>query len=228
MKRKLTVLDSDFKKATASCITAMAGDKQFRNTKVESLRKTLLAYFRLANSSYLSGLKILEKELEKPIPHKLRASPEAILDALAHGKGLYELLGLTWHDIELLYECASRIAHDNRFEEAREAFFFLCTIAVAVSECWLSLGLVAAKCGHYEEALEACRFAIDVQPENGANYLGYGYVCIQMQDFDAALELCNQGMQFAKQHAKEPWAHRLKETLEEGKRQITSQFQKSQ
>jgi tetratricopeptide (TPR) repeat protein len=203
-------------------------DMVTQETDVEQVKQNIFQAIRLVRSSYLSGYKTLTKHLGREIRLKALNDPKKVTSTIAKGKALFELLGISLSDITEMYAIAKMIAEEKRYEEAKDAFYFLTSIATTSSECWLCLAITSAHCGEYEEALNACQVALQLAPDKAENYLGLAFVQIQMQDFEAAKNSCDSGLQFAHTHKKEPWAKDLIGKLTDAKEQITIQFEKSQ
>lgn len=154
--------------------------------------------------------------------------PVAFMDFLTTGHAIYELLGFSPEILEQFYKTARRLVEEKRFEDARDGFYFLVTIAPMVGEAWLGLGYSYAQCKETEAAILALTQGVNLMPTKPDSYLTFCRVYIDMQDFEEAKKVCDLGIAHANTHKNEPWAKELVEYLQEAKKQIDILFQKSQ
>lgn len=211
--------------------------------KIKSkVSETMHAFY----DSYTHGYNVLLDELAKMLPvtdpavdplepFKAKAEnikklddPVEFMNFLNAGHSIYELLGFTYEAVCKFYEAGIHLVEQKRFEDARDGFYFLVTIAPLVGEAWLALGYAYAECKQQDAAIQACAHAVDLMPNKPDAYLTFARVFIEMQDFEQAKKVCEVGLSYASEHAKEAWAKELITYLEEGKRQIDVLFQKSQ
>lgn len=191
--------------------------------------------------TYHRGYAILFKELERSLKAdaldpfrskvsniKLLEDPMAFMNFLSSGHSIYELLGFTPEVVSRFYEVAHSLVEAKRYEEARDSFYFLVTIAPMLWEAWLGLGYCYAQCKEPNAAIQACCQAVDIMPTKPDAYLTFARVCIEMQDFEQAKKICDVGIAYAKEHHDLPWAKELIDYMEEAKRQTDVLFQKSQ
>lgn len=197
-------------------------------------------------NTYAHGYQVLLDELAKMIPasqtnvdplEPFKAKddqiqklddPAEFMNFLTEGHSIYEALGFTMDEVARFYDAAISLLDQKRFEDARDGFYFLVTIAPLVGESWLGLGFSYAECGDAEAAIQACAHAVDLMPEKPDAYLTFARVFIDIQDFDQAQKVCDIAISYAKENSDAPWAKELIEYMEEAKRQIDTLFQKSQ
>lgn len=168
-----------------------------------------------------------EQALEATIdPEKaaLLEDSDKLLDLLAQGKALYEILGYTSGHILKFYKIGCRLLNDKYYEEAKNIFFFLATIAPTMSEAWLGLAWLSAQANQLEEAISACQQALELDPTNPDIYLTYARIYILNTDFDNASEICDQAINYATDHTGEEWAELLASSLGRAKLEIDLQY----
>lgn len=166
--------------------------------------------------------------LPKKNSHELLSDPMKFMNFLDDGHSIYEALGYTSEALEGFYQAAYKLIEQKRFEDARDGFYFLVTIAPLFGAAWLGLGYSYAECKMQDAAIEACKRAVELMPDSPDSYLTFARVFINMQDFEQAKKVCEGGIEHATLNKDSPWAKELIEYMEEAKRQIDQLFQKSQ
>jgi tetratricopeptide (TPR) repeat protein len=108
----------------------------------------------------------------------------------------------------------------ERYEEAKDGFYFLVTIAPFIGEAWLGLGFCYAQCKDLDSAFTSCMRSVELIPQNPDSYLVLSRVLVEMQEHEKAKEVSDIGIRFAEDNESEPWAEKLKEVMREAKTQI--------
>lgn len=240
-KPAVAVADPDFERAANGYIDMMiAREKSEERQGLETfdvlaskMRHNLEEGLYAFQRSYAHGYQVLIEELKQwkgeealepfRIPADCREvleNPDSFVNFLSEGTPLCQLFGFSTQGLTDFYEAAGRLLQANRFEDAKDAFFFLTMIAPQLSSCWLGLGYCYLQCREYEAALRACAQALDLNPDSPDHYLIFSRVFLEMKDFDKALEVCELGLIHAKEQKSEAWADELAMTMEEAKHQI--------
>ena len=197
-------------------------------------RKRLSDAMQQFLQTYDKGYKILLDELKKNLPRdaslksyqtsmeKIRMldTPEKLATFLNADKPLSELLGFSPEVVETFYEQAYKLIEQKRYNDAKDAFFFLVTVAPQMSESWLGLGFACGHCEEPEGAIQSYLNAIALSPHKADGYIAFARLCTAIQDFSRAEKVCDIGMRFAQAHEKQAWAKKLGDMLEEAKKQI--------
>ncbi len=186
----------------------------------------------LFQQSYNNGYHLLIEELKKNTKDniknyqakndglKMLDNPEMLKNFLAEGKSISDVLGFSPDAIDKFYEAAHHLIAQKRYKEAKDAFFFLVTIAPQVSECWLGLGLAYGQCKETEGAIQSFLRAIALSPHKADGYVAFVRLFTIMNDMPRAKKVCDIGMSFVKEHEKQPWAQELGRALKETKQEI--------
>lgn len=215
------------------------------SVQADKIRQKIREWFFAYQSSYIKGYQVLLNELAKILPEekegdplapfrlgdqgrKILDDPEAFTDQLAKGIPIFQIMGFTEEVLGKFYEAACHLVMEKSYTEAKDAFFFLVTIAPYFSQCWLGLGYCYLQCGENEAAIIACSRALDLDPSNADHYLTFARIFIQMKDFAKAKQVCDLGIVYAAEHPDEPWVPELRVLMEEAKRQIDEQAKKRQ
>ncbi len=189
---------------------------------------------QLFQKSYNNGYQLLIKELKQETKENVKAyqakidglkmldNPEKFKSFLAEGKSISDVLGFSEQAIDKFYEAAHQLIAQKRYQEAKDAFFFLVTIAPQVSECWLGLGLAYGQCKETEGAIQSYLRAIALSPHRADGYVAFARLFTAMNDLPSAQKVCDIGMSFVKEHEKQPWAQELSRALEETKQELKS------
>ncbi len=192
------------------------------NKQEEERMKDALHHFQ---QSYNNGYRLLLDELKKSTKEDVKAyetkmdglkmldDPESFNKFLAQGKSISEVLGFSDEAIDKLYQMAHQLLIQKRYKEAKDAFFFLVTIAPHVSECWLGLGLAYGQCKETEGAMHSFLRAIALSPHKADGYVAFARLFTAIDDVPRALQVCDIGMNFVKEHEKQPWAQELAKVL---------------
>lgn len=150
-----------------------------------------------------------------PEKFKIFADPEGVTKAFEEGNSIYELLGFTEKTLNIFYHAACRLMESKEFEKARDACYFLVTIAPGVYQFWVALGRCDANLHAYEVALQELSNAIEVDPTEATAYLELIDLLVVMHQFKKATDLYRAGIEFAATHQEKPWAEALRARLEE-------------
>ena len=202
------------------------------------VRKRLSDAMHQFKQAYAHGFKVLLKEIEKtsheslqPFHAKMESlkmldTPETFNEFLAQGKPLSELLGFSPEAIDTFYSTAAKLVAQKRFNDAKDAFFFLVTVAPQVSECWLGLGYAYGQCDEQEGAIQAFLRAIALSPHKADGYVAFARLFTALDDFPRAQKVCDIGMHFVQEHKEQNWAQELGKILKETKKEITQMASK--
>ena len=189
---------------------------------------------QLFQHSYNNGYRLLIEDLKKTTKDnvkeyqakkdglKMLDNPELFKNFLAQGKSVSEVLGFTPEAIDKFYETAHQMIAQKRWKEAKDAFFFLVTVAPQVSECWLGLGLAYGQCKETEGAIQSYLRAIALSPHRADGYVAFARLFTAMEDVPRAQKVCEIGMSFVKEHEKQPWAQELSRALKETKQELNT------
>lgn len=189
---------------------------------------------QLFQQSYNNGYRLLIEELKKSAKDNVKAyqakvdglqmldNPQMFKNFLAQGKSVSEILGFSEEAIDKFYEAAHHLIAQKRWKEAKDAFFFLVTVAPQVSECWLGLGLAYGQCKETEGAIQSYLRAIALSPHKADGYVAFARLFTAMDDLQNAQKVCEIGMSFVKEHEKQPWAQELGRALKETKQEFSS------
>lgn len=187
----------------------------------------------LFRDSYNNGYNIIIEELKKNNKENVKAyqakidglkmldNPEAFKKFLAEGKSVSDMLGFSEESIDKFYEVAHQLIAQKRFKEAKDAFFFLVTVAPQISECWLGLGLAYGQCKETEGAIQSYLRAIALSPHKADGYIAFARLFTALNDVPSAQKVCDIGMSFVKEHEKQPWAQELGRALKETRQELT-------
>ncbi len=199
--------------------------------KEEQNVQDAMQQFRMA---YNNGYHLLLEELKKSKNENVNAykakidglkmldNPEALKKFLADGKSISDVLGFSPEAIDHFYTAAHNLISQKRYKDAKDAFFFLVTIAPQVSECWLGLGLAYGQCKETEGAIHSFLRAIALSPHRADGYVAFARLFTAINDLPRAQKVCDIGMSFVKEHEKQPWAQELAKALKATKAEITS------
>ena len=189
---------------------------------------------QLFKKSYNNGYHLLIEELKKSTKENVKSyeakvdglkmldNPDAFKNFLADGKSISEVLGFSEQAIDKFYEAAHHLIAQKRYKEAKDAFFFLVTIAPQVSECWLGLGLAYGQCKETEGAIQSFLRAIALSPHKADGYVAFARLFTALDDMPRAQKVCDIGMSFVKEHEKQPWAQELGKALKETKGELAA------
>ncbi|MBS0634272.1 MAG: hypothetical protein JSR37_02270 [Verrucomicrobia bacterium] len=187
----------------------------------------------LFRDSYNNGYKIIIEELKKNTQDNVKAyqakadglkmldNPQAFKKFLAEGKSVSDMLGFSPESIDKFYEAAHHLMAQKRFKEAKDAFFFLVTVAPQVSECWLGLGLAYGQCKEAEGAIQSYLRAIALSPHKADGYIAFARLFTALNDIPNAQKVCDIGMSFVKEHEKQAWAQELERALKETRQELS-------
>lgn len=247
-KPTVAVADPDFEKAVNGYIDMLiAREKDEQNKAIEpfdvrasKMRSNLEEGLHTFQHTYAHGYQVLIEELKKSRgeeglePFFIQGDCRQVLqntddfsNFLAEGIPLYQLFGFSVDALSGFYDAAGHLLQEKRFEDAKDAFFFLTMIAPHLSPCWLGLGYCYLQCREYDAALRACAHTLDLNPDNPDHYLIFSRVFLEMKDFNKALDVCELGLIRANENRTEEWAEELAQTMEEAKHQIQNIKQKS-
>jgi len=204
----------------------------------EKIRKNIKDAMTFFHTTYHNGYKVLlnqlkdmigdEKQQRDPLS-KFKVSrknlgiltdPNAFIDAISQGQSLYEIFGFSEEVLKKFYEAGFLLVEKKRFEDARDGFYFLVSIAPTLGEAWLGLGYSYARCNDMNGAIQAFTCAIELMNQKAQPYLTFARVYIEAQDFEQALKVCDIGLNHALKNRPEPWAEELGSMMEEAKGQI--------
>ena len=174
--------------------------KAQKNTNEQEKRMTDAMH--LFQQSYNNGYRLLKAFEAKKDGLAMLDNPESFKNFLANGKSISEVLGFSDHAIDKFYEAAHHMIAQKRYKEAKDAFFFLVTIAPQVSECWLGLGLAYGQCKETEGAIQSFLRAIALSPHKADGYVAFARLFTALDDMPRAQKVCDIGMSFVKEHEK--------------------------
>jgi tetratricopeptide (TPR) repeat protein len=189
----------------------------------------------LFQQTYNKGYKTLLEELKKSKNVDMKAfqakeeglkmldNPAALKKFLDQGKAISEVLGFSNESVDTLYQTAHHILAEKRYQDAKDAFFFLVTIAPQVTECWLGLGFAYGQCKETEGAIHSYLRAIALSPHKADGYIAFMRLFSAQGDIPRAQRVCDIGMEFVKEHEKQPWAQELAKALKETRETLKSQ-----
>lgn len=124
---------------------------------------------------------------------------EYVLQCFEEGKVLYEIFGLSFETVLHCYTAATALIEEKRLEDARNALFFLTTIAPQVPEFWIAQSSVHILIHEYHEAIIAGQEALDLAPENVEAHYALLRAYIANNDCAHARTLCEESLAHARQ-----------------------------
>jgi tetratricopeptide (TPR) repeat protein len=233
-KQQLQLIDREFETDIEGFIEAVLDEeKQDYQPTLESfqvhankIRQEIGDAMHAFQRNYHSGYEAICEALDAEGVQRPQVSPEnlaifddslAFMEALDEGKAIYQLLGFTPEIMKKFYEIAVSLAEKNKYEKARDAFYFLVTIASDIAIFWLGLGLCNAKMLHFSAAADDFRRSLELDPQSSDAYLGAIHALLQDGKQDEADAICDQGLDFALKNRPEPLAESLGSILEEAK-----------
>jgi tetratricopeptide (TPR) repeat protein len=196
------------------------------------IRSKLHEVFNFFSAAIANGYRVLIEELKDEMktseskedllalaavnPEKLNIfdDNDALVKAFEEGTDIYELLGFTEKSLNVFYHAVRRMIEDKAFKNARDACYFLVTIAPWVPQFWVSLGRCDIGLGAYDVAFQEFVQAIDIDPTDSTAYQELVDLLIETHEFNKATSVCNAGLQMASEHKQEPWAAPLRARLD--------------
>ena len=89
----------------------------------------------------------------------------SLVNAKVEDSRLSELLGLADETLLTMYQAARSLMEKNAYDDAKNAFSFLVTVAPHYPLFWLGFGFCSAQCGKFDEAARACEYALGLDPK---------------------------------------------------------------
>lgn len=236
-----TVVKLDtFDKAVEECIEAeiVQEKKEFRpglvpfKARAAKVRANLTGTFYGFQKSFARGYALILDELRAINTNDLTLfqpritnlslldNPSSLIDSMSEGRSLYELLGFSPEALSTMCSAAHRMIEQNRVQDAKEAFFFLVTIAPESGACWHALGYCYGKCHEDDAAVEALVHAVELMPQDTNCYINLAHIFIKKQDFQQAKKVCEVGLLLTSQNPTAIWAPGLERALDETNREI--------
>lgn len=83
-----------------------------------------------------------------------------VIESFSEGKCYQEILGISDHLMQQLYDIALEYLEDRHYDEAADCFLFLIALNPFESNLWLKAGNAEHARGHFDEALEAYSMAM--------------------------------------------------------------------
>lgn len=212
------------KKSTTNKTMPIQTDKLLTGKDSERVKAAMQQF----KNAYATGYRLLMKDASASDKQstnrdnslKMLDSVESFTQFLFDGKPIAEMLGYSDKEITKFYDIASRMMNEKRYNDAKEAFFFLVTIAPNRSEFWLGLGYAYGKCEELEGALRAYVRVLELSPHRLEGYLGFAQLFTTLQDYANARKVCDMGLKFAAANKEESWAAELSDRLKKTKQQI--------
>lgn len=134
---------------------------------------------------------------EKFDPEVLRDLVEKMMDGITT---VAEARGITYEELEGLYQIGYTYYNAGKLEEAEKVFSFLCSLSHTTSKYWLALGSARQGRKNYTEALNAYGAAAIFDPQRPkAHYYAaecnyaLGDLELAMSGVNSVLELCPAG-----------------------------------
>lgn len=155
----------------------------------------------------------LEKYRIKESSLKVLEDPEKFYVFLSEGYSLHQLFGFTVEVMLDFYGAATRLLQRGYTQDARDAFFFLSTIAPNVSEFWRGLAFSCMELCDLDSAIANCLKAIESNRQSQEAYLTAVRIYCKMGDYDRAYSLISETIQFADMNLGTPWAEELKNAM---------------
>lgn len=158
--------------------------------------------------SYIIDYKIFEKISPAEMDQKLQG------DALPS-----EVLGISEDVLQELYRAAMYLVQHNEMTKAQDALYFLVTIAPNYPLFWMALGFCSGECHDYTLAGKACNTSIELDPSNAEAYVIYAQLLVRCRDISGAHAVLDRGLDYAKAHKQQAWAHNFTQILESEKKE---------
>lgn len=116
-----------------------------------------------------------------------------LIDYLKKGGTIQDVYNMTDTDMEVMFLAASRYFHQQRYQEASDAFLFLTFLNPYVAKTWLALGEALKMCTEYARAVEAYTMASLNDCEDPRAYFHAAACLLQIGELQKAqdrLKLC--------------------------------------
>ncbi len=101
---------------------------------------------------------------------KILKDPELFGKAMNEEQTLQEIMGWETETVLDMYDAAVRLAGNNRYEDASDAFFFLTTINPNIPSFWIGFGTCMKYLGKIDDAMMAYKMSIIFAPDYFPSY----------------------------------------------------------
>lgn len=245
-KEAAAVVDPEFEAAVTNYIGEVISmeKKEYKpgiepfSVHADKIRKSISESMHLFQKTYVHGYQVLMKELVVMFPKSeqeadplapyrpsgenmdILDNPEMFLAFLFEGGAICDILDFSPEAMKNFHDASVRLMQQKRYEDAKDALYFLVMIAPEVVVHWLALALCYAECSEFDVACQACEHAIELNRQNPDCYLILTRIYRQMQQLELARKVCDRGLQYALEHRGEEWAEKLGSVLEYAKSSI--------
>ena len=179
--------------------------------------------FAQVNFGFKKGLKVpQESEFTKLTSiADFLSSKEMILNELASGKYISEILNFSPEFIENLYNIALELLDNKNYEDAADALLFIVNIESNESRYWISFGLACQIQHRYDEAIDAYEVGSSLDDANPAPFIYLAKCFFAIHERENALEAINIAIELAGEE--DQYSH-LKEEAIKAKNSLLDQF----
>ncbi|MDB6081815.1 MAG: sycD7 [Chlamydiia bacterium] len=130
--------------------------------------------------------------------------PDMLKKFIDSGKSLQEMIGYSDELMEELYQSASQVFEEGRYQESQDGFLFLTTLNPYVYAYWIGLAMSYQLLEEYEQALLAYECAAALDPESPLPYY-YQAAChllmneaaLAQASIDILKDLCKDSLEHA-------------------------------
>lgn len=157
--------------------------------KQEVAQELLNTQERIKNGALVLFRENQRQELDKLITlaSHIADHREMLIEALSSGRTIQEIAGISDDGLEMLYQTAKKLYEAKDFQQARDAFSFLCMLNSQKFAFWLGLGNSEFGLQNYDAALFAYAFVAEVNPEDYLCHLFSARCYEELQDKDNAI-----------------------------------------
>lgn len=110
----------------------------------------------------------IAKDLGKIVAYSLglQKKQEEFMKNLEKGTSLQEICGMSSNTLNVLYQAAKHLYDHEQYNEASDAFAFLCMLNGTLAPLWMGFANSEYLCGRYEQALYGYAIAFQMDPED--------------------------------------------------------------
>ncbi len=143
---------------------------------------------------------------------------------MGDGRGLKDVLGFSDDAVVGFYEAACTLLEQQRYEDARDAFFFLSHLSPHVGAFWLGQARSEQLNGSPDEAIAYYMAALGLDQANLELYMECVRCCLAAYNFDSALTVLDNAIDYANQHPDNGNSTQLHDAAVEAKEWIIATY----
>lgn len=129
-----------------------------------------------------------------------KVNSDQLNQKLEEGESLQKIFGISDETLNNLYGIACNLYEEKRFEEAKNAFYFLTCLTPNIQQIWMGLGQTYCELQQYDEAIKNLLHAITLDRTNIDAYLSCLHALYSIHDVDKAKTVCEEGISFCEEH----------------------------